>query len=54
MAADYPVTPGILRLFVCPVVEVRSTADFEVVLLWGMHIPSPVNIILTSDVLFKN
>jgi hypothetical protein len=28
----------ILRLFVYTVVEVRNTPDFEVVLLWGMHL----------------
>lgn len=48
MAAEYPVTPDILRLFVCPIVEVRNAAGFEVVLLWGMHMATPVKIILTS------
>jgi hypothetical protein len=48
MAAEYPVTPDILRLFVCTVVKVRNAADFEVVLLWGMHVANPVKIILTS------
>jgi len=54
MAAEYPLTPDILRLFVCTVVEVRNAAGFELVLLWGMHMATPVKIILTSDVLFKN
>ena len=35
IAAEYPVTPGILRLFVCTVVEVRKAAAFKLVFVKG-------------------